>query len=359
MENIPIEFMRSGDPKVCVTRSEHSPSTGENAPCVTVLMSVYNAGDYLAQAIQSILEQSFRYFEFLIINDASTDRSREIILSFNDPRIVLVDNDNNIGLTRSLNKGLKLARGKYIARMDADDIAMPERLQKQVGFLESHPEYCLVGSYFQLYPSEKIMRVPVHDEEIRSLMLFRNTFAHPAVMFRKEIVDRYRLYYNEDLLAAQDEELWYRMSKYGKMYNLPEILLQYRVHPDQISSSRQQLQQSISMQIKWLKIKDFLDHQPIPDELFYEKWMSDGKVVFSPTEFESLKKWILLIYRHNLRTRKVPTKQLRICLANLIIKFLTHLEEKEALIYLKSLFLFIQIRRIPVKFLLKEMGIFS
>jgi len=250
--------MRSGNPKVCVTRSEHSPSTGENAPCVTVLMSVYNAGDYLAQAIQSILEQSFRYFEFLIINDASTDRSREIILSFNDPRIVLVDNDNNIGLTRSLNKGLKLARGKYIARMDADDISMPERLQKQVGFLESHPEYCLVGSYFQLYPSEKIMRVPVHDEEIRSLMLFRNTFAHPAVMFRKEIVDRYRLYYNEDLLAAQDEELWYRMSKYGKMYNLPEILLQYRVHPDQISSSRQQLQQSISMQIKWLKIKDFL-----------------------------------------------------------------------------------------------------
>lgn len=354
-----MDFMRSGAPQVCVTRSDNSLGNRENMPYVTVLMSVYNAGDYLVQAIQSILEQSFRNFEFLIINDASTDRSREIILSFNDPRIVLVDNANNIGLTRSLNKGLKLARGRYIARMDADDIAMPERLKKQVDFLDAHPDYGLVGTYFQLYPSGKIMRVPVQDEEIRTFMLFSNTFAHPSVMFRKELVDRYQLYYNEELLAAQDEELWYRMSKYGKIYNLPEVLLQYRVHPDQISSSRHQLQQSISMQIKWQKIKDFLDHQPIPDEPFYEKWMSDSAVSFSSSEFELLKKWILLIYRHNLRTQKLPVKQLRVCLVNLIIKFLSRWDNKEPLIYLKLLYLFIQIRRVPVRFLLKEFRIFG
>ena len=116
------------------------------SPRVTVLMAVYNGERFLAEAVASILDQTFRDFEFLIVNDGSTDRSREIILSFGDPRIRLVDNPENIGLTRSLNRGLELAKGGLIARQDADDISLPERLEREIGFLDGNPKAAIVGS---------------------------------------------------------------------------------------------------------------------------------------------------------------------------------------------------------------------
>src|SRR5581483_9504087 len=117
-------------------------------PIVTVLMSVYNGERYLREAIESILVQTWQDFELVCINDGSTDQSREIVLSFNDPRIRLVDNEQNLGLAKSLNKGLMLARGNLIARQDADDISEPDRLLKQVAFLEQWSEIVLVGSWY-------------------------------------------------------------------------------------------------------------------------------------------------------------------------------------------------------------------
>ncbi|HKQ33129.1 MAG TPA: glycosyltransferase family A protein, partial [Thermodesulfobacteriota bacterium] len=117
-------------------------------PKVTVLMTVYNGEKFLNEAIDGILNQTFRDFEFLIINDGSTDGSREIIKSYKDPRINLVDNESNIGLTASLNRGLSLAGGEYIARQDADDISLPERLEKQISILERNPDIALLGSWY-------------------------------------------------------------------------------------------------------------------------------------------------------------------------------------------------------------------
>ena len=119
-------------------------------PKVTVLMSVYNGEKYLQEAIDSILEQTFKDFEFLIINDGSTDKTGEILESYHDLRIKIINNEKNIGLTKSLNKGLKLARGEYIARQDADDISMPERLEKEVEFLETHQDYAVVGAFAKI-----------------------------------------------------------------------------------------------------------------------------------------------------------------------------------------------------------------
>src|SRR4051794_29608800 len=118
-------------------------------PKVTVLLAVYNGERYLREAIDSILGQTFQDFEFLIINDGSTDSTREIILSYHDPRIRLVDNEDNIGQTRSLNRGLALAAGQFVARQDADDISEPERLASQVAFLEIHPEVVLLGTWYR------------------------------------------------------------------------------------------------------------------------------------------------------------------------------------------------------------------
>ena len=163
-------------------------------PLITVLMSVYNGERYLHEAIESILNQTFTDFEFLIINDGSTDSTRDIITSYTDSRIRLIDNEQNIGLTKSLNKGIDLARGKYIARMDADDISMPERLEVQYNFLEKNIEYSLVssGAYLIDENNNQIGELyrPYNYEMILGYIFFFNPIIHPSVLFeKKEIIE--------------------------------------------------------------------------------------------------------------------------------------------------------------------------
>ncbi|HDL01964.1 MAG TPA: glycosyltransferase, partial [candidate division Zixibacteria bacterium] len=181
------------------------------SPKVTVLMSVYNDERYLSESVDSILNQTYKDFEFLIINDGSTDRSREILESYSDPRIRLVRNDGNIGLTRSLNKGLALAMGEYIARMDADDISLPERLEKQVGFLDADSSVGVLGINSLLIDEdgnvlEKLQRPVTHDS-IMAEMLTENRFVHSSVMLRKKLL-KMSGYYDEKLDMAQDYELF-------------------------------------------------------------------------------------------------------------------------------------------------------
>ncbi len=156
-------------------------------------MSVYNGEKYLREAIDSILGQTFKDFEFLIIDDGSTDSSVEIIRSYADPRIRLIQNEENIGLSRSLNKGLKLARGEYIARMDADDISLPRRLAAQVGLLDKQPDIGLVGTSIQLIDCDgermHVHRVPTTHAQILWALCFTTPLAHPSVVFRKVIIE--------------------------------------------------------------------------------------------------------------------------------------------------------------------------
>ena len=168
-------------------------------PLVTVLMAVYNGEKYLREAIESMLNQSYTNFEFLIINDGSTDSTEEIILSYRDERIRHMKNEQNIKLIASLNKGLDLAEGKYIARMDADDVSLPERLAKQVDFMERNLEYGLLGTWVKtlgLNPDKEIHFKSGHDE-IRFELFFHNYLHHPTVMFRKEIIKKNNLKYED------------------------------------------------------------------------------------------------------------------------------------------------------------------
>ena len=209
-------------------------------PRVTVLMSVYNGSPYVARAIESILSQTFTDFEFLVIDDASSDDSVALINSYADSRLRLVRNPSNLGLTRSLNVGLWQAKGDLIARHDADDIAHSRRLEKQVTFLDAHPEIALVGTQVRhIGPSGRRlwnqMRKPVTPLAIEWEFMFGNPFVHSSVMFRTGVMRNELGGYNETFLTSQDVEAWTRLIAIARVANLDEALLDFRSHHESIS----------------------------------------------------------------------------------------------------------------------------
>lgn len=198
------------------------------APRVTVLMPVYNAERFLHEAINSILEQSFKPFEFLIIDDGSTDRSAEIVESFRDPRIRFVRNSHNMGITSTLNKGIALASCELIARMDADDISHPQRLQKQFGYMKRNPNCAMLSTWARVITEDKKF---VRLERYRSNFYYYNlTFEcwiyHPTIMFRKSKAEEVGLYGKP---YSEDYDFFWKMSTRFRIANLAEALLDYRL----------------------------------------------------------------------------------------------------------------------------------
>lgn len=202
-------------------------------PLVSILMSVHNDLRYLRESIDSILNQTFGDFEFILIDDGSTDGSGSFLKNLSDPRVKLIVNASNIGLTASLNLGLKIARGKFLARMDADDISEPLRLERQVEFLEAHPQIGIVGCSRHLIDEEgkttAIAPALEDDLAIRWKCLMGNPFAHPTVMIRRQVLLDHSLQYDPSFRTAQDYELWTRLLPCTQAANLPETLLRYRL----------------------------------------------------------------------------------------------------------------------------------
>ena len=227
-------------------------------PVISVIMPVYNAEKYVKSAIESILSQSFQDFELLIFNDCATDNSLTIIQSFSDPRIKLFSSLKNLGYLIHLNKGIDLAQGKYIARMDADDISMPQRFEKQVAFMDAHKDYGLVGTWAQILDSEQHVKPCVEDMAIRLQLLKMNQFFHSSVLIRKSILTNNHLYYNKEFYTAEDYELWVRISSFCKIGNLNEFLVKYRIHDEQISSIYNKNQIEKSNHIKVFQIENHL-----------------------------------------------------------------------------------------------------
>lgn len=203
---------------------------------ITVLMPVYNTKEeYLREAIESVLNQTFGDFEFLIINDGSTNNAEEVILSYKDARIKYVKNEQNLRLIKTLNKGLELAKGEFIARMDADDISLPTRLEKQIEFFEKHPETDVLGTWFEWFPKHKIVKTSTTDKEIKECMLVNsNDIGHPTVMFKKSLVEKFNTKYNENCLHVEDYALWLSLIDKANFANIQEVLLKYRIHGSNI-----------------------------------------------------------------------------------------------------------------------------
>jgi glycosyltransferase involved in cell wall biosynthesis len=214
---------------------------------VTVLLPFCQIHSYLSQAIASILQQTFIDFELLLINDGlPMDKVSELCGVYNDARLRIIGDERKNGLAKSLNSGIAHAKGKYIVRMDSDDVSLPQRLERQFLFMESHPEVGILGSAIRLIDERgrKIGsgRYPLDDLAIRWRVFFEAPFAHPAVMLRRNVLAENSLFYDTEFLAAQDYELWPRLLGYAKGANLKEALLLYRVHRGAVTANYRQAQ---------------------------------------------------------------------------------------------------------------------
>jgi len=210
-------------------------------PKVTVVIPVYNREKYVGIAVDSILSQTFPDFELLVIDDGSIDRSIDVVLSYSDPRIRLVCNNTNLGVSTTRNKGIQLARGEYLAFLDSDDWAHPERLAKQTAFLDNHPDYTAVGSWIEWmseagHPSGRIKRKPTSPEEIAAWRLFQQGIENSASMARADVLRAYR--HREEFDVCEDFDLWARIAANHKLATLPEVLVRRRMHAGQLTQEK-------------------------------------------------------------------------------------------------------------------------
>lgn len=219
----------------------------KKTPGVSVVMSVFNGEAHVATAVESILNQSYRDFEFIIVDDGCTDSTPEVLRSFKDPRITMVTQSNR-GLAVALNKGIAKSKGRYIARMDSDDIAVHTRLETQYRFLEDNPGIGLVGTWIRIVDDKgnvlRQTKEPVGSSEIRKGMATYNCFNHGTVMFRRSIFDKaggYSTTFPESV-PVEDYALWLRMLKYCEGANIPEYLYLWRQHAASTSSTQRQKQ---------------------------------------------------------------------------------------------------------------------
>ena len=207
------------------------------SPRVSILFPVYNTAPFLKEAVDSMLSQTFVDFELIVLNDCSPDNAEEIMDTYNDPRIVRYRGETNVGLGNVLNVGISMAKGEYIARMDSDDISLPERLQLQIDFLETHPEIDLVSVGMQEFgDGNRVHRYDNETEEIKFNALFSSPICHASSMWRKKSFDG--LLYDQSFVPSEDYHLWIRaLLKDVKMRNLPQILYRYRRFPGQSAAT--------------------------------------------------------------------------------------------------------------------------
>ena len=232
--------------------------TDLDSPLVTVLLPVYNGEKHLSDAIESVLNQTYKNFELLIINDCSTDSTDTIVKLYDDSRIRYLQHTENKRLIFTLNEGISLAKGKYLARLDADDIAFQTRIEEQVSFLEANLDYVLIGTKVQLIKEKQVTDETIsyytEDSDLRFSMCFYCPFIHPSIMLRLDVIRANNLLFDSNYLHAEDYEYWTRLSNYGKVGNINKILNYYRIHDEQISSVFQnvQIEQINHIRLKYL-----------------------------------------------------------------------------------------------------------
>ena len=288
---------------------------------ISVIMSNYNTPEeFLREAIESVLNQTYSDFEFIIVDDCSTDNSLEIIESYKDSRIIIIKNEKNLGITKSLNRALKAAQGEFVARMDGDDICLPERFHKQVDFLKQNPDTIVCGTWVELFGKgadshkEKTTCKTLPEKETLQInLLFGNhlNIIHPSAMFNNKLLKNNNIAYNENYIFAQDYRMWVECCKKGDLANVSEILFKYRIHNKAVSSDKKSVQTEcaktiMAEQLSWLDLE-------LPDdwETFHSGLLTGRK----PFDLR-YKEWIETIIKHNKKHKVFNHKKLKKILWN-------------------------------------------
>jgi len=290
-------------------------------PLVSVLLPVYNAATYLSAALQSIVQQTYPNLEIIIIDDCSTDGSMDIIRSYlENENVKLIQHPQNKGVVASLNEGLKLAKGEYIARMDADDIAFPTRIAKQVAYLQKHPTCYLLGTGMIAFANNKIVRYwmpPEKHEKLNIKKLFNAPFAHPTVMIRRKVFVQLKGY-SADYPVIEDYKLWLDIMEQHKTANLQEPLLFYRKHANNESKKRKITQQASLEKLyqeEWTKRGIAMSDQ----EATLHYWLCTAQIEDSCSveTVQAIQNWVLTLLAWNQKNRSNPAFYFRFYLGAL------------------------------------------
>jgi glycosyltransferase involved in cell wall biosynthesis len=283
---------------------------------VTVIMPVYNAAAYIYEAIESILQQSFTDFELLIINDGSTDDSMQIVESFRSPKIRVLHNLTNKGLVFTRNRGIEEAKGEYLAWLDADDYALPQRLEIQVNFMENHKNIALLGSYTDyIYANGEVFYTAMpktKTEELPIWLLFQNCFPQSSVMIRKNAlylseISPINLRYREEFPPAEDYDLWVQLAYYQQVANLPKVLVRHRKHDENTSRKMSVEQENNILKILAYQLEN-LGISPNSEELKLHRQLSH--YAFSPNllTYQKIANWLTKLKTTNDKTKKYLPK---------------------------------------------------
>jgi glycosyltransferase involved in cell wall biosynthesis len=237
-------------------------------PKVSVVMPAYNAEKYISEAIESILNQTFTDFEFIIINDGSTDKTKEIINSYTDYRIHYLENESNLGIVATLNKGLEYASGEYIARMDADDISLSNRFEKQVSIMDTDSTIGALGTGTRIFGQNVETREThstLNSDKLKAELMFSTCMCHPSVMIRKSVLDENNFHYKEEFKGAEDYELWWQIATVSRILTIPDVLHCYRIHPNQITQNKDEAYRNLLLRLLDVRLNtiglDFSDYE--------------------------------------------------------------------------------------------------
>jgi glycosyltransferase involved in cell wall biosynthesis len=272
------------------------------SPIVSVIMPVFNRVKYIADAVNSILKQSFTNFEFIIVDDGSTDSTFEILETFNDNRIKLIRKSDNNGNYSARNEGMELGTGKYICVMDSDDIALPNRIQTQFEFMEANQKIGLCGSFVRVIDSDEIITAPEDHEEIKVWSLSNIMFRHPTVFIRTEFLKKYKLKYNESYRYAGDYDFLVRAAHLFPVSNIQEVLLEYRKHPEQISSANKTGQVKVVQQVILSQLNNFKRNITDEEKLLHLALMNRNRIQ-GKADFNKLKVWANFLLQINYKTK--------------------------------------------------------
>lgn len=281
----------------------------KSSPVISVVMPVYNCAFYIQEAVDSILNQTFTNFELIIIDDASTDGTSGILKNFTDPRIKFVFKEVNEGVSAATNEGFRLAKGKYIARMDGDDISIKERFEKQVRILENNPSIYICGGWVQYQGgTNSIIKYKRTHSEIISELLIHCSICMGASMFRRK--ELAHCFYDEDKKSGEDYDFWTKVAWQGQMYNIQEVLLLYRVHSDQASIAHkpQQIQDDIAIRLYLFKKINY-DTKIYTDELISKMLLLNQPIGIK--EFQLFLAWINELVFLNRKSKVFPQKELK------------------------------------------------
>lgn len=274
-------------------------------PTVSVLIPVYNAAKYLREAVGSILAQTFGDFEIIAVNDGSRDESANILASIaaQDARLKVICLNKNSGIVAALNEGLHRAKGKYIARMDADDVSLPERFAKQIAFMEEHTDVGLCGAWVDRTPeSYGQLLHPQDHETICARMVFGCPIVHPTVMLRSYMLQQHNLKYDAHYPHAEDYELWTQISRITRLANIPEVLLRYRIHGRNTSLKNQRSQSASRSKIYKQTIMG-IGLSPIPHDLLLHDQIATGQHPATLQYFEQARMWLDNLEQANQQTK--------------------------------------------------------